>query len=398
MSLSRIFIIFRKELRDTLRDRRTLIMMIIIPMVLVPALMIGATTIATSQQQEAQERTLRLALIDNGNAVGFRALIESRSDLQVVPGVVPDSARSLVRNDSLDAVFIVDPAFDSTVAALRPGQITFVYESDGDMAVSGRLQSIVDEYRRALLAKRLEQGGLPQTFTQTVDLQHVDVATTQEVIGRLIGGFLPYIFLIFCYLGAMYPAIDLAAGEKERATLETLLTSPASRMEILLGKFCVVVLAGIASATIGLLGMIVGLRQAPEMPAELLQTVQNILTVKSILLELSLLLPLTMFFAAMLLTLSVFARSFKEAQSIVSPMSFVVIVPAAIGMLPVLELTPLTAVIPILNVSLATKEIVAGTIDVGLLALVYLSLVLLAAIALVICAKQFQREQVLFRS
>lgn len=396
--MKRVYTIFRKELRDTLRDRRTLVMMVLLPLILVPLILVGTASLAVSQQQRAHARALRVALVDHGAAPAFRALLEGREDLVLVEDAPVDSARSFIRHGHLDAMFVVSDSFDLQMERFQPGVITMYFESDAEGVAPGRLRSLVGDFRVQLLADRLEQVDLRPTFVQTVDLQEVDVATAQEVVGRAIGGFLPYLFLIFCYLGAMYPAIDLAAGEKERSTLESLLTSPATRMEILAGKFGVVVLAGLASAMITLVGLVIGVQQAPELPPELLDTIRSILSPGVVLLELSLLLPLTMFFAAVLLTLSVYARSFKEAQSIVSPMAFVVVVPAAIGMMPGMRLTPVTALIPVLNVSLATKDVVAGTVDVALLVPVYLSLIVLAGASLWLCAKYFRKEDVLFRS
>ena len=195
----------------------------------------------------------------------------------------------------------------------------------------------------------------------------------------------------------MYPAIDLAAGEKERGTMETLLTAPVSRFQILLGKFAVVVLTGILSAAVSMLGIYVAILQVKEIPPELLAMIMGILDVQTIVLVLSLLLPLTVFFAAFLLSLSIFAKSYKEAQSLISPLTFVVILPMMVGLMPGIELDPVTALIPVLNVSLATKEIIAGTIKPLLLAEVYISLVALASVSLWGCAKWFEREETIFR-
>jgi sodium transport system permease protein len=195
----------------------------------------------------------------------------------------------------------------------------------------------------------------------------------------------------------MYPAIDLGAGEKERGTLETLLTSPAGRLEILLGKFGVVVLTGILTAVISIVGLYLGIRASSEIPPEILSAILNMLEIRSVFLLLSLLLPLTIFFAAILLSLSLFAKSFKEAQSIINPLMIVIIVPAFIGLMPGTELDAKTALIPILNVSLATKAIIAGTITPAILAEVYLSLIALAAVSLIYCKWVFGRESTIFR-
>jgi sodium transport system permease protein len=197
-------------------------------------------------------------------------------------------------------------------------------------------------------------------------------------------------------MGSMYPAIDLAAGEKERGTLETLLTTPTRRMEILLGKFGVVMLTGLFSAIVSIAGMSLGVSLI-DTASPLYETIVTILEVKTILLLLSLLLPLTVFFAALSLSLSLYARSFKEAQNIITPMMFVVIVPAFIGVMPGMELNSVTALIPILNVSLTTKAIIAAKTTPLLMAQVYGSLLVLAAFSLFICGKIFEREEVIFR-
>ena len=208
----------------------------------------------------------------------------------------------------------------------------------------------------------------------------------------------PYLILIWSLVGAFYPAVDLCAGEKERGTLETLLVSPANRLQILLGKFGVIILTGILSAAVAVLGLFVAVQQAKTIPSELLNAIYGIFEVQSILLILSLRLLLTVFFAAGLLSLSIFAKSFKEAQSLISPLSFIVIVPVFIGMLPGITLNTTTALIPVLNVSLATKEIISGTIAPGLLAEEYASLFLLAALSLCGCSRWFEREGTMFRS
>lgn len=112
----------------------------------------------------------------------------------------------------------------------------------------------------------------------------------------------------------------------------------------------------------------------------------------------SLLIPLAAFFAAAILAISINSKSFKEAQSSLVPMNFIVIVPVLIGLMPGIELTRLTALVPILNVSLATKEVIAGTIDPFQLTLVYVSLFVLAGLSIWFCVKWFNREETLFRT
>ena len=196
----------------------------------------------------------------------------------------------------------------------------------------------------------------------------------------------------------MYPALDLGAGEKERGTLETILSSPATRLDVVLGKFLVVMLAAFITAFIALGGMYFGIQTFPDLEPWVLEIVNEMLTLKNIALIMSLILPISAFFSALLLGLSIYAKSFKEAQSIVGPLNIAIIFPALIGTLPGIELNAVTSLIPILNVSLASKDIIAGTINPWYMMEVYVSLIIFAGLAILWCVNWFNRESTIFRN
>jgi len=393
-----ILVIFRKELTDTLRDRRTLISMIAVPLLLFPLLIGISSRIIVSQIQKAQDKVLRIGLLASGNAEEFHRGLLSNTRVRVTDDLSADSARSMIQSDRLDAYIVFEKDFDRRVMDLLPGRVSLYFKSAEKRDIEKqRIVGLLNEFERKLRAERFSRLRIDEAVLKTMEIQETNLASDQEKLAEIIGGFLPYIFIIFCFLGSMYPAIDLAAGEKERGTLETLLTSPASRMEILLGKFGVIVLTGILTAMIAMVGLYLGIVQVREIPSELLKTALGILQFRSIVLLLSLLLPLTVFFAAALLSLSVFARSYKEAQSIISPLMILIIVPVFLGLMPGMSLSPVTALIPILNVSLATKAIIAGNVTFLLLAEAYASLILIAGASLFICARIFERESTVFR-
>jgi sodium transport system permease protein len=390
--------IFLKELLDTVRDRRTLFVMVIFPLLLFPVLLTAITAVQTSQIRKAQDQTLRVGLTLNGNAADLRTLLSGREGFGVIEGIHPDSVRSLLERDSLDAAITVGADFDRTVSAGGKGALTLAYRLTDEYSIAERrLRETVRTFEKGLVEKRFAALGVRPDIVEAVAIEELDVTPMKERLGRTIGGLLPYLFVIFCFMGSMYPAIDLAAGEKERGTIETLLTAPVGRFQILLGKFGVVVLTGLLSAAVSMLGLYLAVSRNPDMPQEMMGAVASILDPWTIVLVLSLLLPLAVFFAAFLLSLSFYARSYKEAQSLISPLTIVVILPVALGMVPGIELTPLTAMIPVLNVSLATKEIIAGTIVPGMLAIVYVSLLTLAGISLWACVRWVNREETIFR-
>jgi sodium transport system permease protein len=168
-------------------------------------------------------------------------------------------------------------------------------------------------------------------------------------------------------------------------------------MEILLGKFGVISLSGFLSAISGIIGLFVGLQFMTELPIEIITTMRSIIEIKTIALILSLIVPVSIFFSAVLLSISFYAKSFKEAQSLVAPINILILFPALIGLIPGVELTWKTALIPIVNISLVTKEIIAETVSSVLLFEVYGSMIILAVVGLFFTRWWFNREEVIFR-
>jgi sodium transport system permease protein len=202
-------------------------------------------------------------------------------------------------------------------------------------------------------------------------------------------------------MGAMNPAMDLTAGEKERGTMETLLCSPAARTDIVLGKFCMVltgsVMAVVCSlvsmgATLALVGGPVGASGAGAAASGLRIDPLGILGV------LAMVIPVAVLFSAVLFTVSLFAKSFKEAQSYAGPMILVVILPLVIGILPGIDLNLPLSLVPLLNISLVCKEMLSGIWHWGYIAIIFLSMALYAAAALAVAVAMFQREGVIFRT
>ena len=214
---------------------------------------------------------------------------------------------------------------------------------------------------------------------------------------------IPYFVILLCLTGAMYPAMDLTAGEKERGTIETLLCSPVSRTHLVLGKFLMVLTASIVTALLSIASMAVSFDVGKKMLLAFTggaasPALQITITGKAIAAIFLVVLPLAVFFSAALLAISIFAKSFKEAQSYISPLMIAVVLPAVAALLPGVELTPALALVPVLNTSLVGKEIVTGTYHWNLIALIFLSSSAYAGVAIAIAVKLFQREDVLFRT
>lgn len=392
-------IIFGKELKDMLRDRRTLFFMIVMPFLVIFLIFNLSMRLGRDMEKRAQEKELRVAVFSARPLPRFLALLQTRERVKIDTRVARAEMAKAVNDGRLDFAIAFPDDFAEGVDREGTSQVPVLYKastSENEQAL-GRIHKVLEEYGKQLLNLRLEKKKLAAAFVEPLRIDDQDVSSVREKIGQRLGGMFPYFFVIFCFLGAMYPAIDLAAGEKERGTMETLLVSPASRLQIVLGKFLVVTASGIFTALTSVLWLYLVFRQSNLVPPEVLGGILKLIEWKSLLLLFSMVIPLCAFFAAILLSASVFSKSYKEAQSIIAPLNFIVLVPVLIGIFPGIKLNAATALIPILNISLATKEIMAGTIAPLLMAEVCLVLFALAALGLVFCTSWFNRETVIFR-
>ena len=397
--MKKIGIIFRKELKDTLRDRRTLFFMIVFPILIIPLIIGGIPKIMVSMMEKKMTERINIAIIGEENNLKLVEMFGMADSIDVIFNLERDSIEESIREKNIDGAVIIPDGFSEMVSSMETAQITMVYISSDDLeAAKKRMESVINKYRESKISQRLEMLEIQSEILEPVKINRRNIASEKEMIGKLAGGWLPYMFILYCFMGAMYPALDLGAGEKERGTIETLLISPAGRLEILLGKFCVISLSGFLSAISGIIGLLVGLQFMTELPMEIITTMKSIIEIKTIALILSLIVPVSIFFSAVLLSISFYAKSFKEAQSIVGPLNIAIIFPAMIGMIPGIELNAVTSLIPVLNVSLASKDIIAGTINPLYMIEVYISLIVFAGLAILWCVNWFNRESTIFRN
>ena len=382
--------IIKKELLETLRDKRTMMTMIVIPILLFPVIL---SLLVKTQQHFAEEAKGKMVSIafdiaDIDHPIIQNLLVEDQEDdlLNVVPFVDFSETKSLIQQDSIQAALYLNTSENGASQVV-------VWHDGTKMDLMNRVKLTVESVKRKAINQQLNLLQIEPKDVAGFEYQMMSTATTQETVGKLAGGFLPYVFIIFGFLGCMYPAIDLFTGEKERGTIETLLTAPLARWRILLGKMTVVVLSGLLAASLSLVGLYISIRglNLIEDP-ELLSIINSILSPNFILMLFVLQIPMTIFFAGILIPIAIHAKSFKEAQSIITPLNFIVILPAIIGFLPEIELNTTTALIPIVNIVLATKDLVAGTLNYGHFLISAVVMFTIAIAAVFVSYKQFERE------
>jgi sodium transport system permease protein len=404
MNARNILTVFVKELRDTLRDRRAIISMFLVPTLLMPLLTFGFAGVSMKMVKKAAREIPTVMVIGGEDSPAIHQALEKQTDLKIVPFSADYAER--ISQKKLRAAVEIPQNFDESLRTGKRSSIK-IYTHDGEMRSkfgADALERALHNYSKAIVLERLTANNLSADLITPFDTRRQNVAPPEKVGGSSFGGMIPYILIILCFTGAMYPAIDLTAGEKERGTMETILCSPAARSELVLGKFFVVLAASLTTVACSVTSMgltaVIGspwLRSTLGSAANAAAALPTV-SVPGVLSVLVLVLPLAVLFAALLMTISLFAKSYKEAQTYVSPLLIIVILPAVGAVLPGVELTTTLSLIPILNIALVSKELVAGSFPFLSLALIFLSTSAYAAAALALAVRMFNREDVIFRA
>ncbi len=393
MNIRRLGRLTLKELRETLRDRRTIVTLVLMPLLVYPLLTMALNRYLLSAGPVATGYVVGVDDQQIGDWVGGVL----RNPLSAPPPAILESSGG--RLAEFKVVLSEDmPARE----ALEANQLDLAVESSGfrdggpiDLRVIAYAGDEASLSARRILIERLQWARLAEAEAASgLDagpvIEAVVVGGTDEPNNPL-ALILPLVLVLMTITGAVYPAIDLTAGERERGTMEALMASPVPRLSILLAKYVAVVTVAMATATINLVAMYVTL-QASGLMAALAQGAgggAGTLTPMAMLWVLLLLLLFSCFFAALLLSLTSFARSFKEAQAYLIPVMLLSLAPAMIALLPGIELSGLIAVAPLINVVVLARDILAGSVPVAGATVAVFATIVYAGAALAIAASLF---------
>lgn len=419
-NLARMARLTRKELRETLRDRRTVITLVLMPLLVYPLLNIcfNKSLLATAQQvpqmvyligvDSRKEADLLDDLLGRG---GQLLATKSTAGGEPLPlgGLMgppgresgefrwfPESdLRGHVENQDVHVGVLV--RFPATLmqdqSGPRPVICELLYRPDSPTSrqavqfVEERLQAL----NHAVLRGRLARAGLPAGLPAESVRQ--PVATTGMVPFSL-ATLVPLVLILMTITGAVYPAIDLTAGERERGTLETLIAAPVSRMTLLVAKYIAVLTVAVLTAMINLLAMTVTILTS-SLGGHLFPGGISWLLMIEIF---ALLILFAAFFSSILLTLTSFARSFKEAQAYLIPIMLLAISPGLLSLMPGVQLTGVLAVTPLVNIVLLSRDLLEGHASAAMSATAILSTFIYAAAALVVASKVFGNDALLYAS
>jgi sodium transport system permease protein len=389
VKLSSIGLVFRKELRETLRDRRTLFIMIGLPILLYPALMLGVTSVAAKRVQRLEDRIHRVAVV--GDAPELLAHLEEDPAFRPVMG--EDDATAAVREKRADVALLVSPGFSAALADGTPAPIEIVYSHAEERSLAARtaMRRSLEDFRDGVLVQRLGDENLLRPI-ETEESDVSGVSASAVFASRVLGMFLVLMMLT----AAFYPAVDLGAGEKERGTLETLLVAPVGRAEIVIGKYLTVLTVSLGAAALNLVAMGLTFSTLAGMMARSGSGSFDI-GFGTLAAMVALLVPLAALFSAASLALSAFARSYKEGMHYLTPLAVVVTPLALVAALPDMELDAGLALMPVTGSVLHFRDLLLGRASLLYGALAFLSSGVVAGAVLAWCVGLFRREDILFR-
>ena len=384
-----LFIIIKKELKELLRDKKTIINSIVLPTLLIPILMFGGIKVSQMIQEKNQQKKVKIGLLNAPEA--FLQLVKKDTLNEITNYTETKDFKKLITDGTIQTALVFPEDWQLKMDSLSVAEV-MVHRNGTKDNVNGRVSKLMEVYKGQLKEQRITKLKIPVAKMTPMIQTYVEVSEQKELIGKRIGGFIPYIFILTMWGGCLLAAIDLVTGEKERKTIETTLSLPVSKFSVLMGKAVVASLLGFIPALLNLTGLIVGLNFIDDIPDTFKVALSEMLNPESIIMILLLLIPFSLFLAGLIIALVAGASTFKEAQSKASPIIILIIIPLVMALLPGIEFTWATAFIPVLNIGLGVKEIIAGTINIGMYIAMFISLVIFAITAIYFSYKKFSDE------
>lgn len=361
-----IWILYRRELRSALRERAIVVNSVLIPIFLYPVMLWLLFTGITFVEGLAEG--FRSRVIVREVPAAHSEILDRLRELETVELLEEpadtEEALALIRGGDLDAVVEFLPPEAGTDALPGNFRVRVHYDRSVERSrrAQERVEDVVGRYRAAWLEREAVGLGLSREELEPFLVQRYSVATDREMGALILVEMIPLFLVIMVAFGCFYPAIDATAGERERSTWETTMTVSASRLSVVTAKYLYVATLGIAAGILNVLAMFfsIGAVLQPLLTEARGSSFLFSFPPLSVPLMMGGAVALGLFFAAAMMTLAAFARTFKEGQGMITPVFWVVFVPLLLGRSPDQTLTPVTALVPIANVAQMIKDAIRG--------------------------------------
>lgn len=395
MNIKGTVIVFKKEIKDLFRDRKTLIMGILIPLLIFP-IIFGFMGKGMEKSTKQVTENLKIAIIDKGNS-SLGKFLRDQKNLNIIDS---DDIKKDVQDGKIYVGLVIPEDFEKSIKGEQTTELDIMYDDtnqNSDMAKSVVVSLINEAYSKEVVKSRLSARGIDVSILTPLSIKEETVAKEKGGVGKLIFGMiLPMMLALYAMTGPMAAATDLGAGEKERGTLEPLLTTQTSRMNLLFGKLLAITVMGIIGSVASIIGVLLGFKSGGNMFGG---DVSLIMPINTLLMVGVCTFLLTMVFGALELSISIYARSFKEAQTYLSPLTIVAIA-AGYGtyMMDVKNISIAVINIPIVNIVIVIKELINGIYNPLHIGITFGWLAIYIAASVLFARYMFSREEVIFRT
>jgi len=393
LKFKHVYIVLKKELKDIFRDKKTWIVTILLPALFIPIMMYIVIGGAESISEQKISET-KIAIIDEGNNAKFINYLKS-TGISIVTGL-QNPKESLEKGD-IRAIVVIPSDFDKNIEEGRNTDLTIQVDMSNMKSSNAEnmIRGLIKEYANNIVKERLIAKGIDPKILDPIAIKTENIASQSKMAGSFLAFIVPMLLTLWTATGGMGAAVDLAAGEKERATLEPLLTTSASRLSIMAGKYLAVTTMALISAIASLLGLFASFALNKDMA---FLNADFRLSVAAIIVMFVAAFFTASIFAALELALSAYAKSFKEGQTYISPLMFIAIIPAYLVMYKMPNEIPISYfAIPVFGTISVFKELLYGIVNMTHIGIFVFSSIVYVAISIYIAALMFKQEWALFR-
>ncbi len=397
MSIKKIIIVFRKELLDLFRDKRTIITSIVVPIILYPLMMIGFNSLMIRQTIKLQEQQVIIYVNDEADNIYSHQIIEEfyeREQIQLYQST--NHYQELFNDRIIQAIVNIEHVAGDNGYPYLDISITYNSVDENSQQAFSNVYRALQDIEHDLIKGRLQGVKISEDILKVFDVRDDDKASESQALGLILSKILPYFLILISISGCAVAAVDLVAGEKERKTLETILVSAALRTELVIGKYLAVITISLITIVLNLASIFFSFRHIMSQAAA--EAVVIEIPVANILYIFILMFPMIIFFASLLLSLSTYSRNMKEGYSYTQPIMIVAMLFSLISTLPAIENSFMLSLIPIINVSLNIRDILIGDINYYLFMTTFISTLVLVVLGIFLSIKLFTNESVLFRT
>ncbi len=387
--------LYKKEIIDVLRDKKTVLMMLVVPLVVYPLLIVVTMQVMAMVSTELSESTYIIA-VDTADGTEYSDIfVDNAEEGYYFKLVEVDDYSQALRAQGIDAYITNENKNGKEIF-----KVYYLSAVTNSSYAAGMIEDVLTEYSNRTTVKLIEEAGLDvETVLAPVDIEFNDMSSNEESAGNMMGNLISFMLVVSLLMGTMYPAIDTTAGERERGTLETVLTLPVSNQELIMSKFLTVATIGIVSAILNVISMggisVYMIKMMEDMGAAQMN-VDMMRFAPALLVCVLCIFAFAVFISAITMCVCAFAKTYKEANNYITPLMLVVMFASFVGFVPNIELTSNMALVPVANICLLIRDILVFKFDIGIIAIVLISNIAYGIIAVMLLGKIYNSEAILF--